>query len=295
MIRWKLNPIDTMPIRNILLSSILYLLALPALSQSPGDLYDLKHSREYADYLYLSRQYVLAAEEYERSLFLKAGDPEVELRLLQSYRKAGNYERGIARLKALHPQLGQAPNELGLEFGKCLILNREFERLDQALLDTLGLPEGEEQHFHLLADLLQKRYDSAQVSFSLMQQSFGAEDKRSLLYAPLVKDAGEVRYRKPWLGMMMSILVPGTGKFYAGQFADGITALMIVGLTGFQAYRVLKNEGTNSIFGWGLAGVAFTFYSANIYGSHRAVRRYNERIDRRLRKRTEAVMERVFK
>lgn len=274
---------------------LLSLLSLPCEAQSGTDLYNLENSRKYAEYLFLSRQYVLSAEEYERSLFLAPQDEALRLRLLQSYRKAGKYETGISRLQSLYPSYDSLPAGLALEFGKCLILNGEYDRLGTTLTDTLTLGAGEESHFRLLSQLLQKRYDQASATFGEMQQQLGESDKRSVLYAPVVKDASEVRYRKPWLGMLMSTVVPGTGKFYAGQFADGLTALMVVGLTGFQAYRVLKNEGTNSIFGWGLAAVSFTFYSANIYGSHRAVRRYNERTDRKIRQRTEAVMERAFK
>ncbi len=54
---------------------------------SAQDIYDYTHSRAYARYLLQSQQYTLAAEEYERLIFLRPDNDTLRADLLRAYRK----------------------------------------------------------------------------------------------------------------------------------------------------------------------------------------------------------------
>ena len=49
----------------------------------------------------------------------------------------------------------------------------------------------------------------------------------------------EIKYRSPALGGIMSAIIPGSGKMYAGRLLDGIQALSIVAAPAYHAYYQL--------------------------------------------------------
>ena len=73
--------------------------------------------------------------------------------------------------------------------------------------------------------------------------------------------------KSPWLAGVMSAVIPGSGKIYAGDLRSGISTLMIVGaLGGIAAESWIKLGGRD----WrtiALSSVFGLFYIGNIYGS----------------------------
>jgi hypothetical protein len=84
------------------------------------------------------------------------------------------------------------------------------------------------------------------------------------------------------LAMAMSTIVPGTGRFYTGDWKDAIISMITIGVTGYQAYRGFTIKGTKSAYGWVYGTIATGFYLGNIYGSFSSAKRYNKRKSEKL-------------
>ena len=83
------------------LSILIFSFAVNAFGQN---LYDLDHTKKYADFLFQSRQYKLAAMEFERLLFMEPENAGVKNQLVKSYRLSDQYAMGITRLKKWYPE-----------------------------------------------------------------------------------------------------------------------------------------------------------------------------------------------
>jgi hypothetical protein len=82
-----------------LLSFAWILMLLPAKGQN---LFDAAHSKQFASFLFNTRQFNQAAIEYERIL-LYTPDDSVKFELLRSYRLSGQKAFALQRLNALYP------------------------------------------------------------------------------------------------------------------------------------------------------------------------------------------------
>ena len=100
---------------------------------------------------------------------------------------------------------------------------------------------------------------------------FSENDKIELIKFYLRKQNPE--YKSPTTAALLSTVVPGLGKIYAGEIGDGITSFLFTGVLGFLAY---DNFRANHDFrAWLFTGLAAWFYGGNIYGSAAAVQNYN--------------------
>ncbi|MEM7037456.1 MAG: hypothetical protein AAF570_10785, partial [Bacteroidota bacterium] len=156
---------------------------------------------------------------------------------------------------------------------------------------------------HLTDPEMQGKFPRATVHFQLQTRRWAAAQKSLMeiddpeiqaIYQPIFHQIDHMRNRKPGVAAFLSTLIPGLGKGYAGQWVDGFSALVMVGVTGFGAYRFFRERGFGNVLGWGLAGLSGTFYIANIVGSHKAARRYNEKQERDVLDRLHGITERDF-
>ncbi len=71
----------------------------------------------------------------------------------------------------------------------------------------------------------------------------------------------------PRTAALLSAVVPGAGKMYAGRCSDGLHSLAIVGTSALLAVRGFSRDGEASVQGWTFAGIGALFHIANVYGS----------------------------
>lgn len=86
----------------------------------------------------------------------------------------------------------------------------------------------------------------------------------------------QIKYRSPVLGGIMSAVIPGSGKAYAGRLLDGMQAFSVVLAPAYNAYYHFNKTGPTSVRAWIWTAVASWFYLSDIYGSVKAVIEYNE-------------------
>jgi TM2 domain-containing membrane protein YozV len=73
--------------------------------------------------------------------------------------------------------------------------------------------------------------------------------------------------KSPLLAAALSMVVPGLGRVYLGRWPDGLLSFLLVGTTAALAAQGFYKDGTDSVRGWILGGVAGLLYAGNVYGS----------------------------
>lgn len=82
----------------------------------------------------------------------------------------------------------------------------------------------------------------------------------------------DFKQKSPLLAGLMSGIVPGTGKIYAGRTADGIFAMIYILSMIYKTYYTFDKHGIDYFEGWIWGGLSLYFYIGDIYGSIAAVK-----------------------
>jgi putative component of membrane protein insertase Oxa1/YidC/SpoIIIJ protein YidD len=102
------------------------------------------------------------------------------------------------------------------------------------------------------------------------KRPFNAEDGR--IIDPVIINSSINSKKSPIFAALISILIPGSGRFYAGRKFDGISGFWSFFLYGSSTVRLIENESKflAPIF----AGICFYTYLGEIYGGWRAAKYY---------------------
>jgi hypothetical protein len=241
------------------------------------DLRDYEHTKKFADYLFISKQFSLAAEEYERLLFYKPHDKYAGLKLIQSYRFSSKFELARIRFEQLYADsINHLDQDLAEEYCKNLMLTKKYNQaLDFAQTTFKSEPE-KKQHYTIASLLMLKDWDLA-MDYAIKNPV--SPNKKNMDLYLLAFRTKQLKYKKPLLAGLFSGIIPGSGKMYAKDWKDGLISLMFVGVNAWQSYRGFNKNGKESVYGWVFAGIAGSFYLGNIYGSIQSAKKYNNRLD----------------
>lgn len=113
------------------------------------------------------------------------------------------------------------------------------------------------------------RYDTLRRQFSYSSYALSAEETRLDAYR---KGLAAQKRRSPALAGLLSAVLPGSGKVYAGKPKQGIAAflpLLTLGLLTWEGYR---KDGPTSLRFLGFGSLFTVFYIGNIWGSTLAVK-----------------------
>ncbi|WP_299459186.1 hypothetical protein [uncultured Microscilla sp.] len=115
--------------------------------------------------------------------------------------------------------------------------------------------------------LLQKDYvqfEQRSRAFSFQYAAFASQEKKLLSFAQKLK---KIPQRSPLVAGILSAVVPGTGKMYAGNTSQGLSMLFQNLFIGAQAAEALIKDGVASPR-FIIYGALFSFfYIGNIWGS----------------------------
>ena len=243
------------------------------LSSAQQNLMDFDNSIKFARYLSTTQQLNFAAQEYERLNYIWPNDSLVTFELVQTYR--------------LNKQCEKIDYSFDL-FSKqgSLLKNDDFAREYLRFSLTCRIEDG--NYFNLISQLeseekvffttsyfwINKKYDSLFNYYS--------KEKELLAHANInlhdvTKSFSEQKYKSPILASLMSTVIPGSGKAYVNRWGDAFVSFLFIGTNSYASYRAFKKKGVNSVNGWIFGSLAFSFYSANIWGSAKAAKNYNNK------------------
>lgn len=257
---------------------------------SQENLLDYDHSLQFARYLKSSRQYNFAMEEYERLNFLWPGDTTISLELVQTFRLNRQCNRLDDSFELLNKNIFQyhslpsAKEYLAFSL-TCKSRSRRFD-------DIVSLFGEDEKSFYELSYLwVTREYESA-FAYSKENKDFLNRVKPDLY--SLTYDFENQRYKSPALAAIMSVVIPGSGKAYSKRWGDALVSFLFVGSNAFASYRAFNKKGIKSVNGWIFGSLAFSFYSANIWGSAKAAKTYNSDLDKRYQENAENIIYNSF-
>jgi len=248
---------------------------------SPGNV------ERFADYLYENGEYLRAAGEYRRLLF-RAGDDtagdRILFRIALCHRMGGGTNRAI---QVFQDVADEFPQTAFAARARCAIAatltsagdRQSSSRYLAAALGSTDDPDARRGMMQIagINRLLDEDWPGASIHFRAM--GLWTDDPVTERLAALAERAETLPRKKRWLAGAMSALVPGSGKAYAGRYADGMYSLALVGLTGWQAWEGFRRDGTQSVRGWIYGTLGSALYLGNIYGSVVAVEIYNDSLE----------------
>ncbi len=222
----------------------------------------------FADHLYSEHDYLRAAGEYERYLTIAgtegAHKDSIFLKTGFCYSGAGDFTRALDYLQ----KVGVSKDSAIAEEARLNIAFILFRRADyNGSLRALQTENGARANLLLALNYLHLK------QWSESKQALGnVQDQDTLSPAfrkiRLADQAGlELNPKSPALAGVLSAVIPGSGKMYAGRFKDGLFSLALVGLCGVVAYEGFHHSGWKSVQGILFGSLAFGFYGGNIYGS----------------------------
>ncbi len=245
------------------------------------NIFDSTHTAQYASYLYKTQQYHLAINEYERLLFFSPNNSDTKLFLVKSYRKNGEYDKAINRINtfSLHNNFVM-DNIFSHEYMKLLLISEQNKLASNFLENKNAFTQIEITEYALAVLLLNEEYEKSRMFVNTNKIETDFYNSLALIS----EDTKHLKYKNPYLAMLLSAIVPGLGKFYTTDWKDGLISLFFVGANAFQAYRGFNQKGIESIYGWAFFGVSFGFYTGNIFGAFKSAKRYNKRINYEINK-----------
>ena len=273
---------------------------------------------QFAEYLYRQGEYLRAAGEFERYLVLTGHekgtplggmspflgelvhlhhDDSILFRIGRCYRQAKDpktairYFERIAQGELVHqsPQ-STLRDQVAYEVATAYFEQGDYRRSrDHA---RAHFPQAQTFRTELLNVQIRGSLflrDWRQADALARARNPGMNDSLASALDRLAFEAIRLPYKSKALAGGMSAVLPGAGKVYAGRVTDGLASLLLVGLTGWQAYDGFHRDGTRSVKGWIYASLSAGFYLGDIWGSMVAVKQHNDRLEDDLLVRAAAV------
>ena len=248
----------------------------------------LNADSHFADSLFQEGDYLNAAHEYKRLLFLYPDAPRIDFiafRIAASYQNAGKLENAIGAYQLL---IDTYPKSILVERAKnniaqCHVLSGDSEQglasLKRFLAEHKGSSLAPRVQF-TIGMLHVDKGEWAQASrawrdvYSTYPESSFAKVSDRL--ARTIKNADTLPHRSPTVAGVLSALIPGSGQVYSGRTVDGLytfVGMVVLGGASLyyadqERYEVAVPVGVLSMFFYG-NGIYQSIQSAQVFNAQR--------------------------
>jgi TM2 domain-containing membrane protein YozV len=240
---------------------------------SQDGLFSLPNIKIFADYLYCQRDYLRAAGEYEKLLSKEYNDT-IEFKIAMAYSIIGDFNQAANKFKSIGSNSTFFP-VAGLEFLKSVFQTNDFTQY---------------RNYYQIKNSYEKDMNNTSAvslfnySFLFTEDTLPGEENflNSFPFGERYKMKSFYDWKtdppekSPLTAAILSTVIPGAGKIYVSEYADGIIAFLATTVLGYLAYDNF-NAGHN-FRGWLFSGLAAGFYAGNIYGSAASAQIYNAHI-----------------
>jgi tetratricopeptide (TPR) repeat protein len=248
-----------------------------------------EYELELAGYYYQQGFYQEAITEYLRIIFLNpsAGNLDaIYYNIALCYCQLSDWAKAEQSIKKAiaHAADANQKQEYTFIYLEILIARKLYRRAEkelQCIYEISPVPEYRLRSLYLLGVIYIYTYNwkQAQASFSEYfntSPTYSENQKQKIL--TLLAAAQKLPYKSKEWAFFLSMLLPGAGQAYAGDFVQGANALAVNGSAGTLLVLTILD-------GYYLdAGVIFLFvferyYLGNLYHAKRLAGEYNERIN----------------
>ncbi len=249
----------------------------------------------FADSLFREGDYLNAAHEYKRLLYLHPDTPQsdfIAFRVAAAYQNVGKLANAIRAYELLidtYPKSGlvaRAKNNIaqcqilsgdsaqGLESLKRFLVEHKESTLAPRAHFTIGLLHIDKWDW---TEATQAWHD---VSLAYPQSPFAEVSNR---LAQEIKNMEALPHRSSTVAGVFSALVPGSGQIYSGQTMNGLSAFVSVAVLGSASFYYVDQERYEVAIPVGVLGLFL--YGNSIYQSVQTARIFNTQQERHLRNR----------
>lgn len=269
-------------------------LLLAVISQDPlysqEEILNYENSLKFARYLLSTHQYDFAQEEYEKINFFWPGDSTGTLELVKTY-----------RLNRRCDMLGNSFMVLQDKMFK----NNSAQHAKEYLNFALTCKSKSDNFFTVSSLLSQEERSFYDLSYYWMTEQYDLastyNNRNTEMVGPysselfrLTEDFKGEKYKSPALAAAMSVVLPGSGKLYSKKAGDAVISFLFIASNTYASYRAFNKKGIKSANGWIFGGLAFGYYSAGIWGSSKAAKRYNADLKKRYQDNAENIIYNSF-
>ena len=242
---------------------------------------------DFADSLFQEEDYLNAAHEYRRYLFLFPNEENsdfVQFRLAASYQNAGRLASAIQAYQLL---IDTYPNSSLMQraqsnIAQCQLLDGDKDVAIRSLQQFLSeYPDSDlaprAQFMIATVQMEDKDWEKAsktweQIAVKYPNTRFAEASDR---LTRMVRSSKLMPNRSPTFSGLLSAVIPGLGQAYSGRFFDGLQSLTVVGTIGAGTAYYINREQYEVAIPVGLLGLFF--YAGNVYGGVRAAKTFNIR------------------
>lgn len=214
----------------------------------------------FADFLFMQKEYSFAAEEYEKLYFYNPSN----LYIFEKWLVSSRLSKKGSILERVHINQ-HTPTPILNEYFKSAIT---FNRFDLAgeVIDLQSSKTFPSVHLTSMLEglfLLQNGYnEKKEITDPILKEYLGKYQN--------------THKKSPFMAGLFSAIVPGSGRVYTNDYANGIISLLFVAGTAYQSYVRFNKNGIRSYGGWIYGGISAGFYIGNIYGSAMSAGYYNK-------------------
>jgi tetratricopeptide (TPR) repeat protein len=189
-----------------------------------------------ADRLYTLGMYEEAIPYYERALYFSVSQslPDVTFRLAESLLAAKEYERAMIFFDEAYHLSSDPQRKSSILFNKALVY-LETNNPGFALIELLSMRTAEDtalamrKSYYLGAVRMRMdQYNLAEKHFIDYCNLGGIPEKIPEIQA-LFADTLKFKRMNPRLAGYFSLIIPGSGQFYAGAYPEAINSFLLVG------------------------------------------------------------------
>ena len=245
----------------------------------------LTADRSFADSLFQEGDYLNAAHEYKRFLFLHPDIPRIDFiafRVAASYQNAGKLENAIRAYQFL---IDTYPKSILLERAKnniaqCHVLSgnsaQGLSSLKRFLSEHKGSSLAPRVQFTIgMLHVDKGEWEQASRAWNDVYSTYPESSfaKVSDRLARTIKNADTLPHRSPTVAGVLSALIPGSGQVYSGRTVDGLYTFVGMVVLGGASLYYADQERYEVAVPVGILG-AF-FYGNGIYRSIQSARIFN--------------------
>lgn len=248
--------------------------------------YSQENILRFAEHLYKEKDYLRAAGEYQRYIFLSDQRTDTILHKIGlCYQSAGEPRKAIKFFEQLTEKFPQGDLVMSahLQINHSYFLMREYEHSIEYLKAALPGARDESEHCMMrftmgLGRLMQKNWAVAASIFDSLASSSDPTCKTmSFRFKRYAEEGKHLPFKNALLAGLFSGFVPGAGKVYCGRWSEGLFSFLIIGTNGYLAYSAIREE--NTARSWIYGGLTGFFYLGNIYGSYVSARVHNHKLE----------------
>lgn len=273
MLTNKIKSNTILPKINFIKAFIIFLFSFVLTKAQTNDLFSPQNRLNFGNYLFSDKDYLRAIGEFKSYLQATNNDTikfkmAFSLSEMKRFQEAGDNFKGLFFTSSLS-------EEAKFEYLKTHFLSEEPKTFRDLINSSRFLPEKYSQNINQLKQISLLKEENVFPDSNEISNMFSENDKIELLKFYIRKINPE--YKSPGTAALLSAIIPGLGKIYAGEIGDGITSFLFTGVLSFLAYDNFKAD--HDFRAWLFTGLAALFYGGNIYGSAAAAQNYNAGIN----------------